>query len=385
MPKTKKTPVKYIPSPQQISGHEDTLENLNYAIDNSLPVLMIGETGTGKTALIRHLAHKQGKSFRRINLNGQTTVDEFVGKTLLNKEGTYWQDGVLTEALREGHWLLLDEINAALPEILFVLHSLLDDDRYIVLSEGNGEIVRPHPDFRLFATMNPSKYGGTKELNKAFLSRFPMILQLDFPTVSQEQKIVKLYSKLEATKIKALCQMAADLREAYNKEDIELVVSTRDLISTAKLAEGLNIKKALQLAILNRCNDADKKAVNTIIGLYFGKLNANYTEKRGDRVVIKTDIKKLLEGVKETHKYIANMMVQHASPYIPLKSELAPIKGSTSALEAYRAITTEEDRANFERTQLKAIIGSYGDMVKKLEIDHHNVTLLEKALLNDEV
>lgn len=267
-----KTPVKFATIKQEIVGYTDEIKNLNYAATHNLPVLLIGETGVGKTAMIRHLAGKYEKPFRRINLNGQTTVDEFVGKTLLNKEGTYWQDGILTEAMRNGYWLVLDELNAALPEILFTLHSLMDDDRYIVLSENNGEIVRPHPGFRLFATMNPSgKYAGTKELNKALLSRFPMILQLKYPDAKTEKDIIQLYSKADSSVINNLIRMANDLRASYTKEEIEMVCSTRDLINTALLSEGLGIQKAAVMGITNRANEEDQMAVKKIVELYFGK------------------------------------------------------------------------------------------------------------------
>ncbi len=195
---------------QIIVGYEDILEDIKYAVEKNLPTLLIGETGIGKTSLIRYVAQQNKKEYRRLNLNGQTTIDEFVGKTLLNKDGTFWQDGVLTDAMKKGHWLILDDFNAALPEILFVLHSLLDDDQYIVLSEKNGEIVRPHKDFRIFASMNPSgRYTGTKELNKAFLSRFPMILAIDFPQPDTEVAIIQAYAKtIEKKEIEVLVKMA---------------------------------------------------------------------------------------------------------------------------------------------------------------------------------
>jgi cobaltochelatase CobS len=264
-----KTP--YLPQEQKIVGCRDTIKTLAYAVKTNKPVLIIGETGVGKTALIRYLAHRTKSGFRRINLNGQTSVDEFVGKTLLNKEGTYWQDGILTESLRNGYWLLADEINASLPEILFVLHSLLDDDNYIVLSENGGEIVKPHADFRFFATMNPSgKYAGTKELNKAFLSRFPIIIQLDFPKSKDEVKIIQTYAKITDKKALALVKMAQALRKAYRKDEIEFVCSTRDLINCAKIASDFDMKKALKLTVLSRCPEEDYKAVKTIVSLYFG-------------------------------------------------------------------------------------------------------------------
>ena len=159
------------------------LEKLAYGVANNLPVLLIGETGVGKTLAVRYLAWKTNNGLRRVNLNGATTVDEFLGKLLINEQGTYWVNGVLVDAMLSGDWILLDEINACLPEIAFCLHSLLDDDRMVVLMEYDGRIVRPHPNFRLFASMNPSeegRYGGTKTLNEALLDRFPIVIRMDY-------------------------------------------------------------------------------------------------------------------------------------------------------------------------------------------------------------
>ncbi|MBV6446393.1 MAG: hypothetical protein IFNCLDLE_02691 [Ignavibacteriaceae bacterium] len=278
--------VDHVPSGQKIEGYAEELSKLAYAVKTSKPALLVGETGVGKTALIRFIAQETKNGFRRLNLNGQTTVDEFVGKIMLNDKGTFWQDGVLLDAMRNGYWLLLDEINAALPEILFVLHSLLDDDGYVVLAEKDGEVVRPHKDFRIFASMNPSgRYVGTKELNKAFLSRFPMILQMDFPGESQEQKIIKLYApKVDDKSIYNLVRMANDLRKAYKAGETNFMCSTRDLINCAVMSQDLGMKEALQMSIINRTDEDDLKAVTTITALYFGKTGkpvniTNYEEE----------------------------------------------------------------------------------------------------------
>ena len=167
MPTTKEKTVKYgkigvpcndgtSPYCPQNGGHfidhGDIMKTLAIAIRDNMPVLLIGESGTGKTSAIRYLAHETGNGLRRVNLNGGTTADELVGRLLINDKGTYWVDGVLTEAMHKGEWIVLDEINAALPEVLFVLQSVLDDDGYLVLAEKDDkEIVTKHPNFRLFA------------------------------------------------------------------------------------------------------------------------------------------------------------------------------------------------------------------------------------------
>lgn len=257
----------YIPDPKDI-------ELVAYAIQQNMPVLLIGETGTGKTSLIRHLAARTNNNFRRLNLNGATTVDEFVGKMLLNENGTYWVDGILIDAMKNGHWLLLDEINAALPEILFVLHSLLDDDRYVVVAENHNEKIHPHPNFRIFATMNPSDtYAGTKELNKAFLSRFPITLKVGFPEPERETEILIKKTGVVDSMAKSLVALGVALRKSYEQEKLSFICSTRELVNIASMLDNVDIKDACQVVLLNKTSSEDRNAVKDLIQLHFGKFN----------------------------------------------------------------------------------------------------------------
>ena len=95
-----------------------------------------------------------------------------------------FQEGVLVQALRQGFWIVLDELNLAPSDVLEALNRLLDDNRELLLQETQ-EIVRPHPDFMLFATQNPAGlYGGRKVLSRAFRSRF---LELHFPEIPETE------------------------------------------------------------------------------------------------------------------------------------------------------------------------------------------------------
>ena len=205
----------------EIIGQDDNKKVLKMAIELNLPVLCVGETGTGKTGIVRELSESQKKKCIRVNLNGQTSIDEFVGKWLVKNGETYWQDGVLIQAMKNGWWLLCDEVNACLPEILFVLHSLLDDDKSIVIAEKDGEIVKPNKNFRFFATMNPSEeYAGTKELNKAFVSRFPIILDFAWLGADMEAKLLHERTKIKEKQSHQLVGFGQYLRELKAREDL---------------------------------------------------------------------------------------------------------------------------------------------------------------------
>lgn len=295
-----------VPPPSHYVDNDKILEKLVYSIQDNHPVLLIGETGTGKTSAIRYLAEKTNNNFRRLNLNGQTTVDEFVGKIMINEKGTYWVDGVLTEALREGHWLVLDELNSALPEVLFVLQSLLDDDRYIVLSDKEDkEIVRPHKNFRLFATMNPSDgYVGTKDMNKALMSRFSMVLNIDYPKIDDEVDIIENRSEgIDREDIKQIVEVAHDLRSSYNEGEMDFVLSTRDLIAwTIHQKHFRNWIESAYATFMYKCNEDDRKAIDRILKINF-KNNLGTISKKEDLIDMINDLKRNnIEGTLRLNK-----------------------------------------------------------------------------------
>ncbi|KAK8152780.1 hypothetical protein BC567DRAFT_187327 [Phyllosticta citribraziliensis] len=145
------------------------------------PVLIQGPTSSGKTSMIEYLAKRSGNKFVRINNHEHTDLQEYLGTYISGNDGKLqFQEGVLVKALREGHWIVLDELNLAPTDVLEALNRLLDDNRELLIPETQ-EVVRPHEDFMLFATQNPAGlYGGRKTLSRAFRNRF---LELHFDDI----------------------------------------------------------------------------------------------------------------------------------------------------------------------------------------------------------
>lgn len=244
----------------QIVGHDNIKEILSVGVDNNYPCLIIGDTGTGKTSIVREMAMEKGKHWTRYNLTGETTVDDFVGKYTLQGDKTVWEDGILLQAMKNGHWLIVDELNAALQEIHFVLHSLLDDDKSVTVAQKDGEVVRPHEDFRLFATMNPvDEYAGTKDLNKSFKSRFNIVINMGYPERKDEIEIVRQKGAVDDESALTIVDVGRTIRQAKDEDDIYYTCSTRDLIQWASLVERLGIDQSFILSVLNKANgDGDK-------------------------------------------------------------------------------------------------------------------------------
>lgn len=157
-------------------------------------ILLTGGTGVGKTAGIKCLASYTGNPLVRVNLHDNTDELELFGGYKPNPKGPgfVWQDGLVTSAVRNGYWLLLDELNLAEPAVLERLNALLDGDDFVVLTEkSDGEVVRSHPDLRVFATMNPSSYEGRKDLSAAMMDRFKKKIWVDQLPPEEMVQVVK--------------------------------------------------------------------------------------------------------------------------------------------------------------------------------------------------
>ena len=138
-----------------------------------------GPTSAGKTSTIEYLAKKTCNKCIRINNHEHTDIEEYIGSYIPDSKGKLvFQEGLLVEAVRNGYWVILDELNLAPSEVLEALNRLLDDNNELFIVETQ-EVIKAHPKFRLFATQNPTEgYGGRKELSEAFKNRF-IILHAD--------------------------------------------------------------------------------------------------------------------------------------------------------------------------------------------------------------
>lgn len=257
--------------PKEIPYEEDkkTLEQVAFAISFGMPVLLVGETGTGKTSLVRYIAHRTNNAFVRVNHNGGTTVEDIVGRWIINQSGeTVWVDGILIQAMKDGYWFLADEINAAGAEINFIYHSLLDDDGRVLLAEKGNEVVVPHPNFRFFGGMNPpTEYAGTKELNKALMSRF-IVVKTDFPSPSVEKKILIDRTGVSEAHAEKMVETAGQVRIMHGKGEVQYVFSTRDLLMWATMFKvyGKFLVSA-EMTVLNKVGSEDFEAIRDLMAL----------------------------------------------------------------------------------------------------------------------
>ena len=194
-------------------------------------------------------------------------VQEYTGGYSSDANGSLsFRDGILVRALRQGHWVILDELNLAPSEVLEALNRLLDDNRELYLPEVD-EIVKPHANFRLFATQNPSgAYGGRKPLSRAFRNRFVEIHMSDIP--AEEMKVIlEKRCACPSSHAKALVKIMIALRQRRNRRGVFLgkdgLITPRDLLRWAERGGSSKLALAQEgfMLLAERLRDEEEKAI----------------------------------------------------------------------------------------------------------------------------
>lgn len=223
------------------------------SFNNEIPihVALKGHMGTGKDHDIEQFAAKLKYPYYRIPLSGEVRDVTLLGSVQLYGDGkggteSKWQDGELTRALRGPAIVNLSELNAAGPEVLFALHSLLD--RHKKLELPNGEVIELRDDCFIFGTMNPTSlrdYSGTQSLNKAFADRW-VIWEKPFPNKEQLELIFnKRYPNLQKEFIDLIIKLAIEINNSFMSEDISVNIETPMSLRTIveRIPIGLDIYK----------------------------------------------------------------------------------------------------------------------------------------------
>lgn len=242
-------------------------------------VILTGGTGVGKTTHITQLANRINQPMLRINFNGETRMSDLVGKVHVVAGETKWMDGVLPMAMRKGWWLLLDELDFAEPAVLSLLHPVLEEESVLVLKENSGEIIHPHPDFRIFATANSigamsersGSFTGTNDMNEAFLDRWQVIL-VDNLSVDEEIKVLRKSSPgLRTTWARRIAEFAKKAREGNIDSYTGDNFSTRKALAWAKKAElHRDPIKGAQLAWLDKIPKSEQESLKRALHAMFG-------------------------------------------------------------------------------------------------------------------
>ena len=155
---------------------------------NRLPMLIKGPTGCGKTRFVQHMAARLGRPLYTVACHDDLTAADLVGRHLIGDQGTYWCDGPLTRAVREGAICYLDEVVEARKDTTVVLHPLTDDRRILPI-ERTGETLCAPPGFMLVVSYNPGYQNLLKGMKPSTRQRF-LALSFDFPSPELELEVL---------------------------------------------------------------------------------------------------------------------------------------------------------------------------------------------------
>ena len=251
------------------------------------PTFITGLSGNGKTFSVEQACAQLGRELIRVNITIETDEDDLIGGFRLVDGATVWHNGPVLEALERVAVLLLDEVDLASNKIL-CLQSILQGNG--VFLKKIGKFVRPSAGFNVIATANTKGKGsddgrfiGTNVLNEAFLERFPVTFEQEYPTAATETKILNKLCEDENF-CKRLADWADIIRKTFYDGGIEEIISTRRLVHIIKAYNIFGDKaKAIQVCV-NRFDDETKQA---FLELY-DKVDADFQMPDQDTVDVKT-------------------------------------------------------------------------------------------------
>tara|TARA_Y100000361_G_scaffold4652_1_gene4013 strand:+ start:11980 stop:13143 length:1164 start_codon:yes stop_codon:yes gene_type:complete len=238
------------------------------------PVFITGLSGNGKTMMVEQICAKLKRECYRVNVTVETDEDDLIGSNTLVDGNIVFREGPVLKAMRKGAVLLIDEIDLASNKIM-CLQSILEGKGY--LNKKTGEYVSPENGFTIIATANTKGKGsddgrfiGTNVLNEAFLERFSITMEQEYPSNAIEKRIlIKEFEKLEVTGnndfAEKLVTWADVIRKSFYEGAIDELISTRRLVHIAQAFKMFNNKlKSIEMCVSRF--DSETKA--TFLDLY---------------------------------------------------------------------------------------------------------------------
>jgi len=211
---------------------ENEVELYEAAYKARMPMMLKGPTGCGKSRFVEYMAWKLQRPLITVACNEDMTASDLVGRFLLDKDGTKWQDGPLTTAARIGAICYLDEIVEARQDTTVIIHPLTDHRRTLPL-EKKGELIEAHEDFQLVISYNPGYQSLMKDLKQSTKQRFGA-LDFDYPQEKDETDIVAQETGIDVETAGKLVQIAHRARNLKG-HGLDEGISTRLLVYAGQL------------------------------------------------------------------------------------------------------------------------------------------------------
>jgi len=259
------------------------------------PAFVTGLSGNGKTFMIEQACAKAKREFFRVNITVETDEDDLLGHYALIDGNTVWQDGPVVKAMERGAVLLLDEIDLASSKIM-CLQPVLEGNG-VFLKKVN-RFVSPSKGFTVLATANTKGKGsedgrfiGTNILNEAFLERFPITVEQEYPSMSVERKILdKVFGSLDVDAgdfSERLVTWADIIRKTFYEGGIDEIIATRRLVHIANAyAIFGDRKKAIEMCIAR----FDEDTKTSFLDLY-SKVDEEVSNAMADEAGVESETK----------------------------------------------------------------------------------------------
>lgn len=218
-----------------------------------LAVMLKGPTGCGKTRFVEAMAYRLARPLITVACHDDLSASDLIGRFLIRDGATVWQDGPLTQAVRQGAICYLDEVVEARQDTVVVIHALTDHRRILPIDK-TGELLQAASGFQLVVSYNPGYQHVLKDLKPSTRQRF-VALEFDLPSASVEAQIVQHESGVTAPVAKGLVELAGRIRKLRDRGLAE-VPSTRLLVATARLIQrGIAPRRACLVGLILPLSD----------------------------------------------------------------------------------------------------------------------------------
>lgn len=244
--------------------------------DPDFSTLLIGEAGVGKDRLLLHCFANANRPTIRLTANDDPDFVELLIGSYAPDESGNWErrKGLLQVSVEYGYGFILDEVNTLSGKVQTMLNMILEDadQNQLVIPETN-EVIEPHPEFKFAATMNPAKvgYGGTEDLNQAFMSRFFPVKVPPLDETAEKQVVAqKTAWDKDDTELDILLSdnhgVITGIRSLYETGKITTWVSTRDVIKVGRMAQNLgDAREAADILLTGMASSEDVDAIRSAI------------------------------------------------------------------------------------------------------------------------
>jgi nitric oxide reductase NorQ protein len=259
--------IKKEPYYEAVSNEIDLYEA---AYNARMPMMLKGPTGCGKSRFVEYMAWKLGRPLITVACNEDMTASDLVGRFLLDKDGTKWQDGPLTTAARIGAICYLDEVVEARQDTTVVIHPLTDHRRTLPLDK-KGELIAAHEDFQLVISYNPGYQSLMKDLKQSTKQRFGA-LDFNYPAAETETGIVSKESGVDTDTAGKLVQIAHRARNLKG-HGLDEGISTRLLVYAGQLiSKGIKPVAACTMTMVTPLTDDPdmRDTLDAAVQTFFG-------------------------------------------------------------------------------------------------------------------